>query len=67
MSSINVFQAFSINITKQLREYEVEYHVLQEEMPKADDIEKYKKIEAENKHLHIENQNLQQLLEVNIL
>lgn len=47
------FQVFNMDVTKQLHEYEVEYHVLQEEMSSPrPETEKLRQITQENKQLH---------------
>lgn len=54
-----------MDISKQLHEFEVEYHVLQEEMstPRVD-LDQLRKVEAENKNLKNQNLVLQEQMEV---
>lgn len=54
-----------MDITKQLHEFEVEYHVLQEEIstPQAE-LNRLRKIEVEKKNLESENSSLRKQLEV---
>lgn len=50
-----------MDISKQLHAYEVEYHVLQEEMiatPQTVDVEAMERLEAANKNLKLHNQEL---------
>lgn len=56
---------FCTDISKQLHEYGVEYHVLQEEMstPRPE-TKKIKQLEAANKTLNIQNRALTEQLEV---
>ncbi|XP_066991289.2 TBC1 domain family member 1 isoform X2 [Anabrus simplex] len=58
-------QVFILDISKQLHEYEVEYHVLQEEMaaPRPDS-EALHKLEMANRNLACENQVLTEQLEI---
>ncbi|KAK6645189.1 hypothetical protein RUM43_001465 [Polyplax serrata] len=58
-------KVLSMDITKQLHEFEVEYHVLQEEIstPQAE-LNRLRKIEVEKKNLESENSSLRKQLEV---
>jgi hypothetical protein len=55
-----------VDVSKQLHEYEVEYHVLQEEMssPRPEEMEALRKAEATNRTLLQQNQALVEQLEV---
>jgi hypothetical protein len=59
-------QVFTLDVSKQLHEYEVEYHVLQEEMssPRPEEMEALRKAEATNRTLLQQNQALVEQLEV---
>jgi hypothetical protein len=59
-------QVFTLDVSKQLHEYEVEYHVLQEEMssPRPEEVEALRKAEATNRTLLQQNQALVEQLEV---
>jgi hypothetical protein len=55
-----------MDVSKQLHEYEVEYHVLQEEMssPRPEEMEALRKAEVANRTLLQQNQALMEQLEV---
>jgi hypothetical protein len=55
-----------VDVSKQLHEYEVEYHVLQEEMssPRPEEMEALRKAEAANRTLLQQNEALMEQLEV---
>jgi hypothetical protein len=55
-----------MDVSKQLHEYEVEYHVLQEEMssPRPEEMEALRKAEAANRALLQQNRALVEQLEV---
>lgn len=55
------FQVFALEISKQLQAYEVEYHVLREEMlfsPTRGETDMYQKIEDANRNLKQQNMEL---------
>ena len=64
--SLGWLQVFTVDVSKQLHEYEVEYHVLQEEMssPRPEEMEALRKAEATNRALLQQNQALLEQLEV---
>ena len=64
--SLCCLQVFTVDVSKQLHEYEVEYHVLQEEMssPRSEEMEALRKAEATNRTLLQQNQALLEQLEV---
>lgn len=57
---------FYTDISKKLLEYEVEYHVLQEEVntPRPE-VRRVKELEEANKKLYMQNRCLSEQLEVN--
>ena len=57
-----------MDVGKQLHEYEVEYHVLQEEMssPRPEEMEALRKLEATNRALIQQTQLLEDQLQVSI-
>lgn len=59
-------QVFTMDVSKQLHEYEVEYHVLQEEMssPRPEEMEALRKAEVANRTLLQQNQALMEQLEI---
>jgi hypothetical protein len=59
---------FTVDVSKQLHEYEVEYHVLQEEMasPRPEEVEAMRRAEAANTTLLQQNEALMEQLEVPI-
>lgn len=63
-----VLQVIEMDISKQLHAYEVEYHVLQDEMldagPLPDDSERLDKLEKTNTQLKKQNMDLLEKLQV---
>lgn len=63
------WQVFEMDISKQLHAYEVEYHVLQDELQEnvnlCDDGEPLEKLERANNHLKRQNMDLFEKLQVN--
>lgn len=56
-----MFQAFELDLSKQLQSYEVEYHVLKEEMmysPQTGDDDQLEKLEQANHNLKQQNMEL---------
>ncbi|XP_076117206.1 TBC1 domain family member 1-like isoform X4 [Mytilus galloprovincialis] len=61
-----IIQVFELDISKQLQAYEVEYHVLREEMiysPSSGDTDKIKKLEDMNQRLKQQNNELLERLQ----
>nr|CAH1267700.1 TBC1D1 [Branchiostoma lanceolatum] len=61
-----ISRAFEIDISKQLHAYEVEYHVLQEEMissPQRGDVDRMEKLEQANRNLKRQNMELLEKLQ----
>lgn len=65
------WQVFEMDISKQLHAYEVEYHVLQDELQEnvnpCDEGEPLEKLERVNSHLKRQNMDLLEKLQVNNL
>ncbi|KAM5180104.1 TBC1 domain family member 4 isoform 2-T3 [Mantella aurantiaca] len=63
-----ITQVFEMDISKQLHAYEVEYHVINDEMLEAsnscDDTESFQKLEKANNHLKRQNMDLLEKLQV---
>ncbi|XP_035681037.1 TBC1 domain family member 1-like isoform X4 [Branchiostoma floridae] len=61
-----ISRAFELDISKQLHAYEVEYHVLQEEMissPQRGDVDRMEKLEQANRNLKRQNMELLEKLQ----
>lgn len=71
LSSLIIFpmQVFEMDISKQLHAYEVEYHVINDEMLEtsnpSDDTEAFEKLEKANNQLKRQNMDLLEKLQVN--